>query len=298
MADVQTSPAARDWRHMLGHIVAGTLACALTVSIVGSAAYLGIDSYRKREERKRVGEFVAALEHRNRDEISHIIDELKKRPGLAGRVVPTILRAAQREGTPTRQLAAVEVAAAFIDDARVEKALVGLRLTRNEVVAARAIEALSRVQPPSQAVTRLTECLDTPSPAAVDAICFGLVNLGSAGAAALKDNINKLDPERRVWLCGLIAELRPANAIDLLRPLAADPDARVRARAVEAAASLKSAASVDFVAPVLNDSDPAVRRAAAHSIGLISGESIGANDAGVDQARAWLAGRTGRASTN
>jgi hypothetical protein len=230
----------RDWRHVLGHVVAGVVACALTVSIVGSAAYLGIRTYRQREERARIGAFVAALEHRNREELKHVVDELRKRPGLAGRVVPTVLRAARRDGSPSRQLAAVEVAAAFADDERVEQALVDLRLSRNDVVAARAVEALGRVDPPARAAARLAECLDTPSQAAIDAACVGLVGLGGAGATMLKDNLSKLDPERRVWLCGLIVELRPGTAAELLGALQADPDERVRAQATAAAAALAS----------------------------------------------------------
>src|SRR5262245_66407041 len=122
-------PVDRGLRFIAGHLVAAGLACALTVSIVGSIAYMGIEYYRRRDEARKVSEFVASLEHRNKQELAYIVDELKRRRGLASRVVPTILKAARRDNVYYRQIAAIEVSSAFIDDQRVEKAILALSIS-------------------------------------------------------------------------------------------------------------------------------------------------------------------------
>jgi len=255
----------QSWRGWAGHLVAGALACALTVSIVGSVAYLGIDYYRKREERRRIADFVAALEHRSPQELAYITDELKKRRGLASRVIPTVLHSAKRDGSHQRQIAAVEVSEAFIDEPRVEDAFFALRLSRDPVVAVKAVGALARLAPPDRAARKLVACLDAPTPVVVDTVCCGLLQLGDAGAGALRSALPGLDEDRRVWVAGLLADRKPSAAAGLLEIM-------------------------------LSDSDVRVRHAAARSVGLLAGEPIPGDDEGVARARQWLAVRKTRVS--
>ncbi len=250
---------------LAGHLVAAALACALTVSIVGSIAYLGIDYYRKREERQRISDFVSALEHRSPQELSTIVDELKKRRGLASRVIPTVLRTAKRDGSHQRQVAAVEVSEAFIDEPGVEDAFFALRLSRDEVVAAKSVAALARLAPPERAVRRLVECLDAPAPIVADAACCGMVDLGDPGATALRSSLGKFDVERRIWVAGLLADRKPPGAASLLEGM-------------------------------LSDSDVRVRQAAARSVGQLAGEPNAGDDQGVARARQWLAARNTQVS--
>lgn len=250
---------------MAGHLLAGLIACALTVSIVGSIAYLGIDYYRKREERQRIADFVSALEHRSPQELAYIVDELKKRRGLASRVIPTVLRTAKREGSHQRQVAAVEVGEAFIGDAGVENAFFDLRLSRDEVVAAKSVAALGRLTPPERATKRLVECLDAPSPVVTDTVCCSLLELGSTGEAALVGEIGRFDVDRRIWLAGLVGDRKAAFASGLLGSMLSDSDARVR-------------------------------HAAALAVGQVSGETIPADDGGVVRAKQLLSTRSGSIS--
>lgn len=247
---------------MAGHLLAGLIACALTVSIVGSIAYLGIDYYRKREERQRISDFVSALEHRSSQELAYIVDELKKRRGLASRVIPTVLRTAKRDGSHQRQVAAVEVGEAFIGEPGVEDAFFALRLSRDEVVAAKSVAALGRLTPPERASRRLVECLDAPAPIVTDTVCCSLLDLGSTGETALRGEVGRFDVERRVWLAGLIGDRKASFASDLLGSMLGDSEARVR-------------------------------YAAAQAVGQIAGETIPADDGGVTRARQWLATRSG-----
>lgn len=243
---------------MAGHLLAALIACALTVSIVGSIAYLGIDYYRKREERQRIADFVSALEHRSPQELAYIVDELQKRRGLASRVIPTVLRTAKRDGSHQRQVAAVEVSEAFIGEPGVEDAFFALRLSRDEIVAAKSVAAIGRLTPPERAAKRLVECLDAPSPIVADAVCCSLLGLGNSGAAALREQLPRFDPDRRIWLAGLVADRKPEFASHLLEVM-------------------------------LSDSDVRVRQAAARAVGQLAGETIPADNGGVARAQQWLA---------
>lgn len=293
-------PAGR-WRFLVGHLAAGLLACALTVSILGSLSYLGISTYRDREERRRVAAFVSGLELRDRDELDYIVSELRRRPALAARVLPTVLRAAQRDGIERRQLAAIDVTAALLDvpgfdDRRIEQILFSLRTSGNPAVAARAVAALARLQPARRACERLTDCLDTDAPAVEDEVCVGLLALGESGARALRGALDKLDIDRKIWLTGLLAERRPDGGWVVLEALLTDRDAPVRIAAADAAGTIGGPDAPALLARRLDDAAAPVRHAAARNLGRLVGERFVDDDGGVELARQWVARRGARAN--
>jgi len=229
--------ARREW---WGHVAVGCLACGLTVTIVGSLAYLAFRKLERDDTERRIAQFVSALENRSPEELTYAVRELQQRPGLARRVLPAILVAAQKSGSERQQLAAVSLCRAFVDNPQVEEALFRIRLARTETVAAAAVDLLREVRPASQAAERLAGCLDSPWPAVIDTACSGLLELGEPGAARLAESLPRLDEERRVWLVGLLAERRPETAEGLLERLRRDASAAVRRRAERAMAAAET----------------------------------------------------------
>ncbi|MFO0972661.1 MAG: HEAT repeat domain-containing protein [Phycisphaerae bacterium] len=276
----------RDW---IGHLVVGVVACALTVSIVGSLSYLIINYWQGRGEQQRVNDFIASIEHRTPDELAYVVQQLRRRERVADRLLPMILAAAERGGSERQRLAGVRLCAQFVDRPRVERLLFDLRRANSETVAANAVAALAKIAPPAQAAARLVECLDVSTPAVVDVVCDGLVGLGEAGVDGLRSLRDKVDADRRLWLVGLIGERRPRAAMVMLDPFLGDPDARVRARAVEVAAGGGGIGAVDALVSVLGDSDATVRHAAARAIGKLTGRGFSGDEMGVRQAKQWAA---------
>lgn len=289
----RTAPGAA--RDVWGHLVIGAASCVLTVSIVGSLAYIAIRSYRNREDRARILQFVGSLENRTAAELDHAAQELRRRPGLAGRVLPAVVSAARRSGVERRQLGAIRLCSAFIDDTQVQDALFKLRLSLNETIAGEAVRTLAGVRPAERAAEVLSRCLDASTQAAIDHACVGLLELGEPGLAALRSKLPELPSERRAWIAGLIAAKRPASPLFILEPLRIDADATVRTRAVFALGGLSSSDAMAALTKSLDDTEPNVRSAAAQCIGRLIGQDFGADDRGVERARRWAA-RQARAS--
>lgn len=283
------SPPAAPRREWVGHLLVGLVTCALTVSIVGSIAYLVINRMRLTEHDRRIRDFVGSMENRSRDELSYAVQQLRTHEKVADRVLPMILQAAERGGTERQRLAGVELAAEFVSRERVEKLLFDLRRSTSETVAARAVAALGRLQPAERAADRLLLCLDVSTPAVIDVVCDELAKLGEPGLTRLHGQLDKLDTERRLWLAGLLAERRARGAGRLLEGLLGDADGRVRARAVEATLAIGGVGAIEALVPMLSDKTLQVRHAAARAIGKLSGQPFAANDEGVAAAQKWAA---------
>lgn len=277
-------------RELWSQVIVGALACALTVSIVGSVAFLAIRSYRSRAYDARIQQFVQSLENRSAAELVHTTQELTKRPGVAKQLLPTLLATAEGRGPERRRLAAVQLCGAMVgSDDRVEKSLFALRLDRSEVVAAQAVEALASLKPPERAAEKLGECFADATPSVLDVLCYQLLNLGNEGRAVLRAHQAGFDVDRRRWLAGLLAERKPEDASSLLSPFATDPDAGVRISTAYALAQLGDATATESLGRLLRDREARVRHAAARGLSRAAGESFGADDAGVAAAEAWLA---------
>lgn len=219
-------------------------ACVLTVSILGSAVYLGWRLYDRYQWRRQARTFVSSLENRTAGELTERAAQLRARPKVARYVLPEILRGLGTAASEQQLCATIQISRAFVDDKRIRRALVRLARDNREVVAAAAVEALAEIRPPDQAAAILGGCLtdqgDHPlAPAAVDRICAGLLEAGEAGRQELSDKRSLLAPERRVWLVGFVADGATPDRPAWLDVMAADPDERVQA-AVAAARSSRA----------------------------------------------------------
>ena len=219
---------------VFGDLLVAVSACLLTVSIVGSGVYLGWRAYDRRVQQEKVDTFVASLEHRSEAELAADVDRLRSKPKLTKYVLPRLLASIRSAPDERQQVASIRVACAFLDVPKIRRALFDLRGNERESVASAAVEALSRIQPPSEAAQWLGKCLDVQAGAVVDGVCAGLVAIGEPGRQEMRGQLSKLSVDRRVWLAGYIG----ANPVDdraaWLDLLSGDSEPRVR-EAVEAA---------------------------------------------------------------
>ncbi len=217
-----------------GDILVAVSACILTVSIAGSAVYLGYRAYDRRAQQERVDAFVNSLEHRTAAELAADAEQLHSKPRLAKYVLPRILASIRTENDERRQIASMRIAWAFLENPKVRRTLHDMRASERESVAAAAVEALGHITPPADAAQALGECLDVSTGAVVDAVCAGLVSLNEHGRAVMKAKLGSFSVDRRVWIAGYIASHSVDNRDKWLDLLSLDTDARVR-DAVEAA---------------------------------------------------------------
>lgn len=235
-----------------GHILVSASACILTVSILGSAIFLANKIYRQYELRRVARAFVASLENRTPEELSERAALLKLRPKLAAHFLPEV-DAALRESRSEKQLcAAIRMAEEFVDHRRIRSALAQLCGERRESVAAAAVRALARVQPPEEAAALLGQRVEesasgTVGPAALDAAIAGLFQLGAPGHSEMKRRLPQVSRERRIWIAGYVNEHGGPYRAAWLAALKSDTDADVRAAAARAT-SQPSAAGTAAVA--------------------------------------------------
>jgi len=227
-----------------GDILVAASACILTISIAGSAVYLGYRAYDRRVQQERVDAFVNSLEHRSAAELAADAEQLRSKPKLAKYVLPRILSSIRTENDERRQIASMRIAWAFLDNQKVRRTLHDMRTSSRESVAAAAVEALAHIMPPDEAAKALGDCLDVGTGAVVDAVCAGLVSLNEHGRTVMNQKLGQFSIDRRVWIAGYIASHPVDDRDKWLNLLAADPDSRVR-DAVDAArkAPLPTAAS-------------------------------------------------------
>lgn len=228
-----------------GDILVAVSACILTVSIAGSAVYLGYRAYDRRIQQERVDAFVNSLEHRTLAELAADAEQLHSKPKLAKYVLPRILASIRTENDERRQIASMRIAWAFLDVPKVRKTLHDMRVSPQESVAAAAVEALAHITQPADAAKALGQCLDVSTGAVIDAVCAGLVSLNEHGRAVMKEKLGQFSVDRRVWIAGYIAAHEVDDRDKWLDLLAADSEPRVR-EAVDAArnAPLPVAASM------------------------------------------------------
>jgi len=211
-----------------GDILVAASACILTVSIAGSAVYLGYRAYDRRVQQARVDAFVNSLEHRTAAELASDAEQLHAKPKLAKYVLPRILASIRTENDERRQIASMRIAWAFLDNQKVRRTLHDMRRSERESVAAAAVEALGHITPPAEAAHWLGQCLDVNTGAVIDAVCAGLVSLGDPGLSELKGKIEKLSVDRRIWLAGYVSVGTMPDRDKWLDLLAQDSDSRVR----------------------------------------------------------------------
>lgn len=217
-----------------GDILVAASACILTISIAGSAVYLGYRAYDRRVQQERVDAFVNSLEHRSAAELATDADQLRSKPRLARYVLPRIMASIRTENDERRQIASMRIAWAFLDNQKVRRTLHEMRTSPRESVAAAAVEALAHIAPPAEAAKALGDCLDVGTGAVVDAVCAGLVSLNEHGREVMNRKLGLFSIDRRVWIAGYIASHPVDDRDKWLNLLAADPDSRVR-EAVDAA---------------------------------------------------------------
>lgn len=220
----------------LGDVFVAACACALTVSIVGSAVYLSWRLYNRHHYSDLAAQFVASLQNRTPAELEKQVDDLKARPKVARYVLPELRNALRQNRSEQDVCAVIRISGAFVDDNKIRDALFRLRRDPRESVAANAVEALKGVQPAADAAALLGECLEpyddvAAAPAVVDRVCAGLIDLGPQGLSEMKRRISRLSVNRRIWLVGYVNHANPPNRLAWLEMLAADKDESVRSAA-------------------------------------------------------------------
>lgn len=220
----------------LRHVGVAAFACALTVCTIGSATFIILHRVEKQREKDRVLAYVASLQYRSIDQLNEIADKLRTQPAQAARVLPAMLKEARNPAARAEsRLAALRVAGQFAaDEPRIAEALFKLRTAGDEGIAAQAVAALGRVRPESKAAEYLGGCIDDHVvPAVMDVACEQLVRMGDAGRSALRPRRDRLSPQRRAWLVGLVLDRRPVDADVWLRFLADEFNVPAAARALE-----------------------------------------------------------------
>ncbi len=222
-----------------GHVLVGLSACVLTVSIVGSIAYLSFRAYDRFAYRDRVRAFVSALQNRTNDELDEVTRQLLQKPKLARYVLPEVLKSIRNRSSERQHVAAIRVSQAFLTKNRIRTALFALTNDPRETVAGAAVESLAQVQPPERAADFLGRCLKAaPSATVVDEACLGLLRLGEVGQLEASKHLSTLSPDRRLWLVGFVIEHGGEHCGPWLRMLMTDGEERIRIAANEALAAL------------------------------------------------------------
>ena len=232
------SPGASRRDSLWGRVLVALSACVLTVSIVGSIAWLSSKAYERRSYQEKVRQFVGGLENRSAEELDHWAAQLRSRKTLARYVLPQLLDVLRGDGPERQRLAAIRVARAFLDKNRIRSAL--LEMARDgrhtETLAGAAVTTLAEGSPVERAVDLLGQCLEVSegsfSQAAVlDEACAGLVRHGEAGMTEYRKRASRLSSDRRVWLAGFVRHHGGEHRGAWLDLLGQDQDPRVRAAA-------------------------------------------------------------------
>jgi HEAT repeat protein len=141
----------------------------------------------------------------------------------------------------------------------------------------RAAQALGQIG--GRAITELVEALGDPRDNVRKAASTALYAIGEAGLAPLIDSLPEADPPTRreiVRLVGMIGAQAPdeeprAAVLSALAGALAEPDAVVRAQAVEGLGWLGDPAAVPDLLDALADGEETVRLKAASALVLIGG---------------------------
>ncbi len=258
------APSSDGWRgSLLGHVLVAACACALTVAIAGSGAYLAYQFYRRQALNTQVRNVVSSLQNRTPEELAEQAARVKAKPKLARLVLPEVLASLRDSRSEQQQYSAIQILRAFLNHESVERALFELRQDGRETVAAAAVEALGELSPPAHAADVLGRCLGnvekkTIVDAAVDEACAGLFRLGEVGREEMEKRLPSLSVERRVWLVGYVQTRGGMHHRSWLQMLLLDGDERVRGAAAKALDAMSTTAFNPFVAPVGGGSGPRI----------------------------------------
>ena len=259
-----TVPSSDGWRgSFLGHVLVAACACALTVAIAGSGAYLAYQFYRRHALNTQVRSVVTSLQNRTPAELAEQAARVKAKPKLARLVLPEVLASLRDSRSEQQQYSAIQILRAFLNHESVERALFELRQDGRETVAAAAVEALGELSPPAHAAEVLGRCLadvekKTIVDAAIDEACAGLVRLGEVGREEMENRLLSLSVERRVWLVGYVQKKGGGRRRPWLQMLLLDEEERVRGAAAKALDALGAAALNPAVVPVGGGGSPRI----------------------------------------
>lgn len=259
-----------------GRVLVAVSACVLTVSIVGSAAFLWFRIQERREIRARVQGFITSLENRTDAELADRAAQLHEKPKVAEFVLPEIRHALRASRSEDQLCAVIRLCEAFVDRREIETALFELRGDRREVVAGAAVDALAKVQPAERAAELLGQCVAGSAsgetvPAGVDSACAGLFRLGAAGRVEIEKRLESMTTDRRRWLVKYVNEVGGPYRESWLKLLGEDADAGVREAVARAMAMPE---------PIMPASAPAAQGAGEGGQANLAGEARGPDSAG------------------
>ncbi len=234
------SPRGGPW----GHVLVAASACALTVSIVGSAVFLAHRAYTRYELQGKIRGFLLSIENRSTQELEERITQLEDRPKLVEQILPELAETLRRPRSEEQLCAAIRICKPFIKHKRIVEALMKARMDGRESVAAAAVTALAGLEPPERAAEVLGQCLDDSAgglmgPAALDRACAGLFGLGREGLEVARKFVGKLSVDRRVWIVRYVNTVGGPHRAAWLELMAADADERVKLAVAEARAPAK-----------------------------------------------------------
>src|SRR5262245_37616092 len=133
MPTTLASPAEPREPSRLARLAVAALACILTVSILGSAAFLWQNRAQAQDRDRRIQSFVSRLAVLRADEIAERAEALRETPQDARRVITAVLKRLRRERSPRIRLASVRLIQAFTqDDPRIAERLFELRGSPDE----------------------------------------------------------------------------------------------------------------------------------------------------------------------
>ena len=234
----------------LGPIFVTVASAILTITILGSAVYLGVRFYEKRRRETEIQSFVHSLPNRSPDELAAQAEQLQQRKGVRRYLLPEIQRTMLTGPTEQQRWSAVRISEAFLESKGIRKTLVRISTlppeSVQERVAAEATRVLGKVRPPEEAARLIRSCLSANScPAVVDEVCAALFGLGPVGLETAKACSMELSEGRKLWLVRYISEQGDIERQrEWLNWLAANDHAAVAKAATDALSTLKTATSM------------------------------------------------------
>jgi len=191
----------------MGPIFVMLASTILTITILGSAVYLGVRFYEKKRREREIQNFVQALPNRSPAELAEQARELQQRKGVQQYLLPEIRRTMLAGQTEQQRWSAVRISEAFLESKGVRKTLSRIAAFPQERLAAEATRVLSRAQPPELAAELMTNCLKNAiCPAVVDEVCAALYDLGEVGFNSITQCSDELSVGRKLWLVRYVSE--------------------------------------------------------------------------------------------
>jgi len=179
----------------------------LTITILGSAVYLGVRFYEKKRREREIQNFVQALPNRSPAELAEQARELHQRKGVQQYLLPEIRRTMLAGQTEQQRWSAIRISEAFLESNGIRKTLGRIAGYPQERLAAEATRVLSQAKPPETAAELMTTCLkDAICPAVVDEACAAFYRLGDVGLNSIQQCADELSIGRKLWLVRYVSE--------------------------------------------------------------------------------------------